>query len=186
MTPYKNALCKNLPIVPNLVNGPPSVKVYTHQFLEEWDLECGTQCHRCKVCSIDVGYKFRYSIKPLSKYHSYKKWGMFHRECMEARMAEEEYIKELDEYEAYMAMDHDKVKYAPPAKTVTVANMMKALQKLTPDAKLVITESGFYSNSEFADVVLPTPYTVASHKGVTPGLPTGTQVFQIGHCHQSY
>jgi len=63
--------------------------------------------------------------------------------------------------------------------------MMKALRKLPPDAKLVITESGFYSNSEFADVVLPTPYTVASHKGVTPGLETGTQVFMIGHCHQS-
>ena len=184
MTSYKNALCKNLP--PS-VKGPPSVKVYTHQVIEEWDLDnLGTQCHRCKKFSIDVGYKFRYSIKPLSKYNSHKKWGMFHRECMEARMAEEEYKKELDEYDTYMAMDHDNIKYAPPAKTVTVANMMKALCKLPPDAKLVITESGFYSNSEFADVVLPTPYTVASHKGVTPGLPTGTQVFMIGHCHQSY
>lgn len=181
MTSYKNALCKNLP--PS-VKDPPSVN--NHQVIEEWDLECGTQCHRCKEFSIDVGYKFRYSIKPLSKYNSHKKWGMFHRECMEARMAEEEYIKELDEYEAYMAMDHDNIKYAPPAKTVTVAEMMKALRKLPPDAKLVITESGFYSNSEFADVVLPTPYTVASHKGVTPGLETGTQVFMIGHCHQSY
>jgi hypothetical protein len=78
-----------------------------------------------------------------------------------------------------------------PVKTITVADMIAALSKLPPDGKLVITETGFYSNSEFADVMLPEPYTVGTrNKDSGYVFPTvlsdGTQVYRIGHSHQSY
>ena len=75
--------------------------------------------------------------------------------------------------------------YKQPVITLTVAEMIEALSKLPPDAKLVMTESGFYSNSEFAEVMLPRPYKVENDKWDCD-LPTGTQVYIIGHSHQSY
>ena len=75
--------------------------------------------------------------------------------------------------------------YLYPVKTLTVAEMIAALSVLPPDAKLVMTESGFYSNSEFAEVMLPKIYTVQNDRCLTE-LPTGTQVYCIGHSHQSY
>ena len=38
--------------------------------------------------------------------------------------------------------------------------MIEALSKLPQDAELVITESGYYSYNEFADIMLPEAYTV--------------------------
>lgn len=67
--------------------------------------------------------------------------------------------------------------------TLTVAEMIEALSKLPPDAKLVMTESGFYSRSYFAEVMLPIPYKVEHD---FHGLPIGTQAYTIGHSHQSY
>jgi hypothetical protein len=64
--------------------------------------------------------------------------------------------------------------------------MIEALSKLPPDAKLVMTESGFYSNSEFAEVMLPKLYTVQNDSRWPSELPTDTQVYIIGHSHQSY
>ena len=72
-----------------------------------------------------------------------------------------------------------------PVITLTVAEMIAALSLLPPDAKLVMTESGFYSNSEFAEVMLPKLYTVENRRWDSD-LPTGTQVYIIGHSHQSY
>ena len=72
-----------------------------------------------------------------------------------------------------------------PVVTLTVAEMIEALSKLPPDAKLVMTESGFYSKSDFAEVMLPRPYKVENDNWVSD-LPTGTQVYIIGHSHQSY
>jgi hypothetical protein len=66
---------------------------------------------------------------------------------------------------------------------VTVKEMMEALSKLSPEAQLVVTESGYYSYSEFAKVMLPEAYTV---EGEDEGIPRGTKVFRIGHSHQSY
>jgi hypothetical protein len=63
--------------------------------------------------------------------------------------------------------------------------MIEALSNLPPDAKLVMTESGFYSKSDFAEVMLPRPYKVANDNWVSD-LPTGTQVYIIGHSHQNY
>jgi hypothetical protein len=74
-----------------------------------------------------------------------------------------------------------------PVKTLTVAEMIEALSKLPPDAKLVMTESGFYSDVEFAEVMLPEPYTVGTRKtDYKPDLPDGIQVYRIGHSKQWY
>jgi hypothetical protein len=72
-----------------------------------------------------------------------------------------------------------------PVMTLTVAEMIEALSKLPPDAKLVMTESGFYSISDFAEVMLPKLYTVQNDE-FQSDLPTGTEVYIIGHSHQSY
>jgi hypothetical protein len=68
---------------------------------------------------------------------------------------------------------------------VTVADMMAALSALPPDARLVVTESGYYSYSELASVCLPEVYTVEG-SGYGCELPEGTVVYRIGHSHQSY
>ena len=74
-----------------------------------------------------------------------------------------------------------------PVKTLTVAEMTEALSKLPPDAKLVMTESGFYSDVEFAEVMLPEPYIVGTRKtDYKPEMPDGTQVYRIGHSKQWY
>ena len=66
---------------------------------------------------------------------------------------------------------------------VTVADMMAALSALPPDARLVVTESGYYSYSELARVCLPEAYTMDSDDD---GIPHGTVVYRLGHSHQSY
>ena len=67
--------------------------------------------------------------------------------------------------------------------TITVREMIEALSKLPPEAQLVVTESGYYSYREFADVMLPEAYAV---EGEDEDIPAGTQVYRIGHSHQSY
>ena len=68
---------------------------------------------------------------------------------------------------------------------VTVADMMAALSALPADARLVVTESGYYSDSEFASVCMPEAYTVEGEGWSNP-IPAGTVVYRIGHSHQSY
>jgi hypothetical protein len=67
--------------------------------------------------------------------------------------------------------------------TITVSQMMEALSKLPQDAELVVTEYGYYSSREFATIMLPEAYTV---DGEDEGIAEGTQVYRIGHSHQSY
>ena len=67
--------------------------------------------------------------------------------------------------------------------TITVAAMIEALSALPPGAKLVVTESGYYSYSEFADVMLPELYIAESD---ADGITAGGAVYRIGHSHQSY
>ncbi len=71
---------------------------------------------------------------------------------------------------------------------VTVAQMIEALEALPQDAELVMTESGYYSYSEFADVMLPEAYTVAGAgmDGAVADEDVGRVVYRIGHSHQSY
>ena len=64
--------------------------------------------------------------------------------------------------------------------TITVAQMIEALRALPADARLVVTESGYYSYGEFADIMLPEVYT--PENDLTPVAP----VYRIGHSHQSY
>jgi hypothetical protein len=66
---------------------------------------------------------------------------------------------------------------------VTVADMMAALSALPSDARLVVTESGYYSYGELARVCLPEAYTV---EGDEDDVPAGTVVYRVGHSHQSY
>ena len=67
--------------------------------------------------------------------------------------------------------------------TITVAQMIGALSALPQDAELVVTESGYYSYGELATIMLPEVYTV---EGDEDGMAPGTQVYRIGHSHQSY
>lgn len=66
---------------------------------------------------------------------------------------------------------------------VTVGEMIEALRALPVDARLVVTETGYYSYSELASVCLPEAYTIESEDGE---LPEGSVVYRIGHSHQSY
>ena len=100
-------------------------------------------------------------------------------------LKEEEVEKEEKEEEQQRYEEEDDDDYKQPLITLTVAEMIVALSKLPPDAKLVMTESGFYSNSEFAEVMLPRPYKVENDRWDCD-LPTGTEVYIIGHSHQSY
>lgn len=77
----------------------------------------------------------------------------------------------------------DECWYEAPIKTITVQQMMLALDKLPRKAQLVITEEGFYSHTEFASMMLPEPYTIQNK---IPRLPDGTQVYRIGHSKQNY
>jgi hypothetical protein len=105
----------------------------------------------------------------------------------EADVAYEEIVEDMiskQEQEKERRYEHDD-DYKQPVVTLTVAEMIEALSKLPPDAKLVMTESGFYSKSDFAEVMLPRPYKVENDNWVSD-LPTGTQVYIIGHSHQWY
>ena len=68
---------------------------------------------------------------------------------------------------------------------ITVEQMIQALSQLPPDAELVVTESGYYSYSEFADIMLPEAYTVQGDDYDETRV-VGTVVYRIGHSHQSY
>jgi hypothetical protein len=68
---------------------------------------------------------------------------------------------------------------------ITVAAMIEALSKLPPGAKLVVTESGYYSYSEFAECMLPELYTAESADPEL-GIVAGGAVYRIGHSHQNY
>jgi hypothetical protein len=65
--------------------------------------------------------------------------------------------------------------------TITVAEMIRALEALPQDAELVVTESGYYCYGEFADIMLPEPYT-PEDEPIVPGV----VMYRIGHSHQSY
>jgi hypothetical protein len=66
---------------------------------------------------------------------------------------------------------------------ITVAAMIEALSRLPGDAELVVTATGYYCYSELGDIMLPEAYTI---EGENEDIKQGTQVFRIGHSHQSY
>ena len=67
--------------------------------------------------------------------------------------------------------------------SITVADMIEALRALPADARLVVTESGYYSYGELAGVCLPEAYTM---EGDDDNVPRGTRVYRIGHSDQNY
>jgi len=108
----------------------------------------------------------------------------------ELRISSKEFLSSKEELKVAKEQENsydeeDDDDYLYPVKTLTVAEMIAALSVLPPDAKLVMTESGFYSNFEFAEIMLPKLYTVENNR-LPSKLPTGTQVYCIGHSHQSY
>jgi len=125
----------------------------------------------------DEQYKM-FEEECLSAEEEWRSW----RERKEEKVENEKEKEKEEEQQRYEEEDDD---YKQPVITLTVAEMIEALSKLPPDAKLVITESGFYSNSEFAEIMLPRPYKVENDRWDCD-LPTGTQVYIIGHSHQSY
>ena len=132
--------------------------------------------------------KIKEAYEVLREFEEYKmseEEEMFEEDCLsaeeEARVANEEWLVACEEQERR----YEREVYKKPVVTLTVAEMIEALSKLPPDAKLVMTESGFYSKSDFAEVLLPRPYKVENDTWVYD-LPTGTQVYIIGHSHQSY
>jgi hypothetical protein len=65
---------------------------------------------------------------------------------------------------------------------VTVADMIAALSALPADARLVVTQSGYYCYDDFADCYLPTPVD-----GAGDACPADRAVaYSLGHSHQSY
>jgi hypothetical protein len=66
---------------------------------------------------------------------------------------------------------------------ITVGEMMKALRALPSNARLVVTQEGYYCYRELARVGLPVAYKI---EGDEDELPAGTVVYRIGHSHQSY
>ncbi len=66
---------------------------------------------------------------------------------------------------------------------ITVGEMMEALSALPSDARLVVTQDGYYCYSELARVGLPQAYTI---EGDEEELPEGTVVYTIGHSSQNY
>ncbi len=113
----------------------------------------------------------------------YGAWGWGIKEEEAYKKEKEEKEQEQEQERNYEIYDHPV--YNQPVTTITVADMIAALSKLPPDAKLVMTESGYYSKSDFAEVMLPKLYTVQNDEWQTD-LPTGSQVYIIGHSHQSY
>ena len=60
---------------------------------------------------------------------------------------------------------------------VTVADMIAALSALPADARLVVTQSGYYAYDDFGDCFVPVP-AGADNDGIP--------LYAIGHSDQNY
>ena len=67
--------------------------------------------------------------------------------------------------------------------SISVADMIAALSALPPDARLVVTHSGYYCYDNFADIYVPTPVDA---DGDRVSDPANAVAWSIGHSHQSY
>ena len=66
--------------------------------------------------------------------------------------------------------------------SISVADMIAALSALPADARLVMTQSGYYCYDDFADINMPVPVNAN-------GIPCSINdavAYSIGHSHQSY
>jgi hypothetical protein len=65
---------------------------------------------------------------------------------------------------------------------ITVADMLAVLSVLPPDARLVMTQSGYYCYDGIADIFAPRP--VDADGSTCPD--ADAVAYSIGHSHQSY
>ena len=101
MTTYKDILCKS--ISASLANAE-KVRAYRHQYSLYDNLKEPYECFVCKQSFLEI-YNFRYYMYP-NKYEDVitywnVHWNFFCRSCMNARIAEEEYHNQLEEFEAH-------------------------------------------------------------------------------------
>ena len=61
---------------------------------------------------------------------------------------------------------------------INVADMIAALSALPADARLVVTQTGYYAYDDYGDCFVP--------RLVADDDNDGTPLFAIGHSHQSY
>lgn len=66
--------------------------------------------------------------------------------------------------------------------SISVADMIAALSSLPADARLVVTQSGYYCYDDFADIFHPAP--VNAHGNICSD--SDAVAYSIGHSHQSY
>ena len=66
--------------------------------------------------------------------------------------------------------------------SISVADMIAALSMLPSDARLVMTQSGYYCYDDFADISQPVPVNA---NGDVCG-DADAVAYTIGHSHQSY
>lgn len=164
--------------------------------------------YKKKIVKANIAVPDRYGSWPLGeiedKYLKIHKWanhlpvpevnvqgsGYCRYNCPKGGVGQHEYRYTIKKVEIIENPKYDESKdHRKTIKTITAGQMIAALSKLPPDAKLVITESGFYSNSEFSKMMLPEEYIVGS-QSVTDerirGLSPGTKVYRIGHSDQHY
>ena len=66
--------------------------------------------------------------------------------------------------------------------SISVADLIAALSRLPADARLVVTQSGYYCYDDFADIFDPSP--VDAHGNSCSD--SDAVAYAIGHSHQSY
>jgi hypothetical protein len=60
---------------------------------------------------------------------------------------------------------------------IDVADMIRALSALPANARIAVTETGYYSYDPYAEVMLP-EFVENDNDGVP--------IYRVGHSHQSY
>ena len=100
MSSYKDILCKS--ISASIIEAEKT-RAYRHQYYLYEKPAVPVECFVCKQSFLEI-YNFRYSICP-EKYEDVficwnVQWEPVCRGCLNSRMVEEEYQKQLEEYEA--------------------------------------------------------------------------------------
>jgi hypothetical protein len=100
MSSYKDILCKNLR---KAIDEEENARAYRHQYHLYDNPAVPVECFVCKQSFLEI-YNFRYSICPDNYENVFIRWNIQRepvcRVCLNSRMAEEEYQKQLEEYEA--------------------------------------------------------------------------------------
>ncbi len=100
MLSYKDMLCKS---ISGSIAEAEQARVYRHQYYLHDNIVVPVECFVCRQSFREI-YNFRYSICPDKYEDVFIRWKIQResvcRVCLNSRMAEEEYQKQLEEYEA--------------------------------------------------------------------------------------